>query len=58
MIRLKEEGMTVLLVEQNAAAALSAADRGYVLESGRVALAGSAGELLEDEGIRAAYLGA
>lgn len=55
--RLKEEGMTIFLVEQNAAAALSIADRGYVLETGRVVLTGPGSELLEDEDVKAAYLG-
>ena len=50
-------GVTVLLVEQNARAALKVADRGYVLETGRVVLSGSAGELLQDERVRKAYLG-
>jgi branched-chain amino acid transport system ATP-binding protein len=50
-------GVTVLLVEQNARAALKVADRGYVLETGRVVLSGSAEELLQDERVRKAYLG-
>ena len=50
-------GVTVLLVEQNARAALKVADRGYVLETGRVVLSGSARELLQDERVRKAYLG-
>ena len=50
-------GVTVLLVEQNARAALKVAQRGYVLETGRVALAGAAGDLLADERVRQAYLG-
>jgi branched-chain amino acid transport system ATP-binding protein len=55
--RLKQGGLTVLLVEQNARAALSIADRGYVVEVGRIATSGSAGELLADDRVRAAYLG-
>ena len=55
--RLKEEGMTIFLVEQNAAAALGIADRGYVLETGRVVLSGRGSELLENEDVKAAYLG-
>jgi branched-chain amino acid transport system ATP-binding protein len=47
----------VLLVEQNAAMALSIARRGYVLETGRIALEGSAGDLAEDPEVRRAYLG-
>jgi len=55
--RLKAEGIPILLVEQNAHAALSVADVGYVLETGRIALGGPAGDLLRDERIKAAYLG-
>lgn len=50
-------GTSLLLVEQNVRAALALAARGYVLESGRIALSGPARELLEDERVRAAYLG-
>ena len=50
-------GVTVLLVEQNARAALKVADRAYVLETGRIVLSGSAKELLRDERVRKAYLG-
>lgn len=50
-------GMTILLVEQNLAAALELATRGYVIETGQVKLAGSAGDLRSDPNIRAAYLG-
>jgi branched-chain amino acid transport system ATP-binding protein len=50
-------GVTVLLVEQNARAALKIAHRGYVLETGRVVLAGKATDLLNDERVRKAYLG-
>ncbi|OQX31608.1 MAG: ABC transporter ATP-binding protein [Candidatus Sedimenticola endophacoides] len=55
--RLNYNGVTILLVEQNARAALGIADRGYVLETGRVALSAPAGELLADEAVRRAYLG-
>ncbi len=55
---LKGRGVTILLVEQNAYAALSIADRGYVLETGAIALSGSAAELIADPRIREAYLGA
>lgn len=55
--RIRAQGMTVLLVEQNARAALSMADRAYVLEVGHVALEGSGQELLQDERVRKAYLG-
>ncbi len=54
---LKALGVTVLLVEQNAFGALSVADRGYVMETGRITMSGPAAELIADERIRAAYLG-
>jgi branched-chain amino acid transport system ATP-binding protein len=54
---LKAEGTTILLVEQNAQAALSLADRGYVLETGRIVKTGSGSDLLHDEDVRKAYLG-
>jgi len=54
---LNESGVTVLLVEQNARMALSIANRGYVLETGRIVASASAGELLEDAAVRRAYLG-
>ncbi len=50
-------GTTVLLVEQNAKKALSIADRGYVLETGKIVLTGKAEELLDDESVKKAYLG-
>jgi branched-chain amino acid transport system ATP-binding protein len=53
----QKEGLAVLVVEQNAAVALGAAQRGYVLETGRVAVAGNAGELKSNEAVRTAYLG-
>ena len=55
--RLRHEGLTILVVEQNARAALKIADRGYVLETGKIILQGSAAELLEDHDVRRAYLG-
>ncbi|QRF58389.1 MULTISPECIES: ABC transporter ATP-binding protein [unclassified Variovorax] len=55
--RLKSRGIPILLVEQNAHAALSVADRGYVLETGAIALGGPAAQLLGDERVKAAYLG-
>jgi len=55
--RIHQEGMTVLLVEQNAFAALKIADFAYVLETGRVVLQGTGEELLQDEGVKKAYLG-
>ena len=54
---LRAQGMTILLVEQNANAALRMSDRAYVLETGNVVLAGTGQELLRDERVRAAYLG-
>jgi branched-chain amino acid transport system ATP-binding protein len=54
---LKQAGLTVLLVEQNARAALAIADRGYVVETGRIATSGSAVDLLADARVQAAYLG-
>jgi branched-chain amino acid transport system ATP-binding protein len=54
---IKESGVTVLLVEQNAAQALALADRGYVLETGEIVLQGTGQELLADDRVRAAYLG-
>jgi len=51
------EGVAVLVVEQNAATALAAAERAYVLETGRIAIAGTASELQANDSIRAAYLG-
>jgi branched-chain amino acid transport system ATP-binding protein len=54
---LKRQGLTILLVEQNAYGALAIADRAYVIETGRITLAGSAGALLDDTRVRAAYLG-
>ena len=55
--RLKGEGVTMLLVEQFAAAALAVADYGYVLENGRIATHGVASKLKDDPGVKAAYLG-
>ena len=53
----KEEGLTILLVEQNAGASLRISDRAYVLETGNIVLDGLAGDLLEDERVKEAYLG-
>jgi branched-chain amino acid transport system ATP-binding protein len=53
----KRRGLTVLLVEQNAHAALAIADRGYVIETGRINISGTGRALLEDERVRTAYLG-
>ena len=54
---LHKAGTTILLVEQNAAMALSVADRGYVLETGKVVASGTGADLLEDESVKKAYLG-
>ena len=54
----RESGVTVLLIEQNANLALRLADRGYVMETGRIVMAGSGAELLADEHVRTSYLGA
>lgn len=51
------EGVTILLIEQNARLALEASDRGYVMESGRITLEGAGKKLLDDPKVRAAYLG-
>jgi branched-chain amino acid transport system ATP-binding protein len=51
------QGVTILLVEQNALMALTIADQGYVLESGRIVLSGRGPELIDDERVRRAYLG-
>lgn len=56
--QLREQGLTILLVEQMANQALAVADRAYVLETGRITLQGSGAELLQDPAVRAAYLGA
>jgi branched-chain amino acid transport system ATP-binding protein len=57
LAELKAAGTTILLVEQNARAALKVADRGYVLETGRIILDGTAAELREDPEVQRAYLG-
>jgi branched-chain amino acid transport system ATP-binding protein len=54
---IRAEGATVLLVEQNARGALRIADRGYVLETGRIVLTGSAADLLQNRDVQRAYLG-
>lgn len=57
IVRLRDEGNTVLLVEQNAKAALAIADRGYVLETGKVIIQGPAEDLLANRDVQRAYLG-
>ena len=54
---LHKDGVTVLLVEQNAQMALSVANRGYVLETGKIVLSGNGKDLLEDDAVKKAYLG-
>ena len=54
---LRSTGVTLLLVEQNAFAALSIADRGYVMETGRITMSGAASDLISDPRVREAYLG-
>jgi branched-chain amino acid transport system ATP-binding protein len=56
--RIRAEGMTILIVEQNVRQTLEVADRAYVLENGRIALEGKASALLDDQHMREAYLGA
>ncbi len=55
---LRDSGTTIFIVEQNAFLALSVTDRAYVLENGRIVMSGNSVELLEDEGVKEAYLGA
>jgi len=55
--RIKSEGATILLVEQNAQAALKVADRAYVIETGMITLEGTAADLLENDAVKRAYLG-
>ena len=55
---INKQGVTILLIEQNANMALKIADVGYVLETGRITLTGSGKELLSNDAVRAAYLGA
>ena len=57
VLAIASEGVTILLIEQNAKLALEVSDRGYVMESGEVTLSGNAKELLSDPKVRAAYLG-
>jgi branched-chain amino acid transport system ATP-binding protein len=57
LARLREQGLTILLSEQNAVAALGIADRGYVMTGGRIVMEGSSKELRSTDGIKAAYLG-
>jgi len=57
IIRIREEGVTIFLVEQNASKALGVADRGYVLQTGKIVLSDTAKNLLTNDLVRQAYLG-
>jgi len=57
VLKVASEGVTILLIEQNAKLALEVSSRGYVMESGAITLAGDARTLLHDPAVRAAYLG-
>jgi branched-chain amino acid transport system ATP-binding protein len=57
IVKLKEEGITILLVEQNAFAALKISDYAYVLENGKIAMQGIAKDMIGDDTIRQKYLG-
>ena len=57
VVKIRKEGTTVLLVEQNLVQALRMPDRGYVIETGRIVQAGNSADLLKDEHIRRKYLG-
>lgn len=57
ILKIREQGITILLIEQNAAAALDVADRAYVLESGTIKMSGKASDLAKDEAVTNAYLG-
>jgi branched-chain amino acid transport system ATP-binding protein len=54
---ISKQGVTILLVEQNAKLALEISDRGYVMESGRITMSGAASELLSSDAVQKAYLG-
>jgi branched-chain amino acid transport system ATP-binding protein len=56
-MRIREQGVTIFLVEQNASMALDLADRGYVLQTGRIVLSDTARNLLNNDLVRQAYLG-
>lgn len=57
IVKIREQGITILLIEQNASAALDIADRAYVLESGTIKMSGKASDLAKDEAVTKAYLG-
>ena len=58
LVSLKKRGTTILMVEQNAKAALKVADRAYIIERGQISLAGRARDMLQDTRVQSAYLGA
>ncbi len=58
MVKLRDDGVSIVLVEQNAHLALTLADHGYVMETGQIALEGAADMLLHDSEVARAYLGA
>jgi len=57
IVKIRQQGITILLIEQNASAALDVADRAYVLESGTIKMSGKASDLAKDEAVTKAYLG-
>ena len=57
IVRIREQGVTIFLVEQNASMALDLADRGYVLQTGKIVLSDTARNLLSNDLVRQAYLG-
>ena len=57
LVRLRQEGVTILLIEQDAMAALKIANRGYVMERGRIVAEGTTAEILNNERLMRAYLG-
>ena len=58
ILKIRETGKTILLIEQNASMALSIADRAYVLETGKITMEGKGSDLLNDENVKKVYLGA
>ena len=57
IVKIRDTGVTVLIVEQNASAALDISDRAYVIESGSIVLSGTGSDLAHDDRVKAAYLG-
>lgn len=58
ILKIRDTGKTILLIEQNASMALSIADRAYVLETGKITMEGKGSDLLNDENVKKVYLGA